>query len=52
MEHKKIVLLAGKGESTTIVFNSINQNFGVIELLLKKENLQKYFLKEECEDLA
>ena len=52
MEHKKIVLLAGKGESTTIVFNSINQNFGVTAAIIEERESTKLFLKRRVRRLG
>ena len=37
MKNKKIVLLAGKGESTNIVFNSINKYFGVYSVIIEEK---------------
>lgn len=52
MGNKKIVLLAGKGESTTIVFNSINQNFGVVAAIIEERESTKVFLKRRVRRLG
>ena len=52
MENKKIVLLAGKGESTTIVYNSINQNFAVTAAIIEERESTKLFLKRRVRRLG
>ncbi len=49
---KKIVLLAGKGESTNIVFNSINKNFGVFAAIIEEKENTKLFLKRSVKRLG
>ena len=52
MENKKIVLLAGKGQSTNIVFNSINKKFGVYLAILEEKENTKIFLKRRIKKLG
>jgi folate-dependent phosphoribosylglycinamide formyltransferase PurN len=52
MKRKKVVILAGNGLSTNIVYNSINNNFGVsLVIVEKKENTAK-FLKRRVKKLG
>ena len=52
MKNKKIVLLAGKGESTNIVFNSINQRFGIYSAIIEEKEDTKIFLKRRVRKLG
>jgi folate-dependent phosphoribosylglycinamide formyltransferase PurN len=52
MKNKKIVLLAGKGESTNIVFNSINKEFGIISTIVEEKENTKTFLKRRIKRLG
>ena len=52
MDNKKIVLLAGKGQSTNIVFNSINKKFGVYLAILEEKEHTKIFLKRRIKKLG
>ncbi|WP_262148001.1 formyl transferase [Chryseobacterium foetidum] len=52
MESKKIVLLAGKGISTSIVFNSIHQNFGVETAIIEEPENRKIFLRRRLKKLG
>lgn len=52
MKNKKIVLLAGKGESTNIVFNSINKNFGIYSVVIEEKENMKIFLKRRVKRLG
>ena len=52
MKNKKIVLLAGKGESTNIVFNSINKNFGIYSVIIEEKENTKIFLKRRVRRLG
>ncbi|MBK6330838.1 MAG: formyl transferase [Bacteroidetes bacterium] len=52
MKNKKIVLLAGKGESTNIVFNSINKNFGIYSAIIEEKESTKVFLKRRIRKLG
>lgn len=52
MENKKIVLLAGDGLSTKIVFNSINQKHGVFVAIVEKKESSKVFIKRRIKRLG
>jgi folate-dependent phosphoribosylglycinamide formyltransferase PurN len=52
MENKKIVLLAAKGQSTTIVFNSINKKFGVNTTIIEDKENTKIFIKRRIKRLG
>ncbi len=52
MKYKKIVLLAGKGESTNIVFNSINKRFDVFSAIIEEKEDTKTFLKRRVRRLG
>ncbi|KQS92776.1 formyl transferase [Chryseobacterium sp. Leaf394] len=52
MKSKKIVLLAGKGISTNIVFNSLNQNFAVVTAIVEEPENRKIFLKRRLKKLG
>jgi folate-dependent phosphoribosylglycinamide formyltransferase PurN len=45
MSHKKIVLIAGEGISTNIIFNELNKNFDIHTVVLEKKESAKIFLK-------
>lgn len=52
MENKKIVLLAGRGQSTTIVFNSVNKNFGIQTAIIEEKENPKIFIKRRIKRLG
>ena len=52
MENKKIVLLAGEGQSTNIVFNSVNKKFGVYLTIIEEKENTKLFLKRRIKKLG
>lgn len=52
MENKKIVLLAGEGQSTKIVFNSINEKFGVHLAIIENKESTKVFIKRRIKRLG
>jgi folate-dependent phosphoribosylglycinamide formyltransferase PurN len=52
MKNKKIVLLAGKGRSTNIVFNSINRKFGVFSVIIEEKENTKTFIKRRIKRLG
>ena len=52
MANKKIVLLAGKGQSTTIVFNSINKDFGIHTAIIEDKENTKIFIKRRIKRLG
>lgn len=46
MENKRIVLLAGKGQATQIVYNSIHKQFGISSCIIEeKENTKKFIIR-------
>ena len=49
---KKIVLLAGPGESTNIMFHALEQEFGVSQVILETPVSQKQLLKRRTEKLG
>ncbi|MBP6695548.1 MAG: hypothetical protein KA161_10490 [Saprospiraceae bacterium] len=49
---KKIVLLACKGQSTNIVFNSLNNHFGNISVILEEKESLKVYLKRRVRKLG
>ena len=52
MNNKKIVLLAGKGVSTNIIFNALNNEFGIHLVILEEKENQKIFLKRRIKKLG
>jgi folate-dependent phosphoribosylglycinamide formyltransferase PurN len=52
MENKKIVLLVGKGLSTTIVFNALNKKFGVTLAIIEEKERALIFLKRRIKRLG
>lgn len=52
MENKRIVLLAGACESTNIVFNSLDKNFGVESVLLEERENIVIFLRRRIKRLG
>lgn len=52
MENKKIVLLAGRCDSTNIVFNAINKNFGICTAIMEEREPAKKFLKRRISRLG
>jgi len=52
MQNKKIILLAGKGCSTDIVFNSLNSRFGVHKVILENKEPLGVFIKRRIKKLG
>lgn len=52
MNNKKIILLAGKGVSTNIIFNALNNDFGIHLVILEEKESQKIFLKRRIKKLG
>ncbi len=52
MENKKIVLLAGKGQSTKIVYNSISKNFVNVTVIIEDKENTKKFIKRRIKKLG
>jgi folate-dependent phosphoribosylglycinamide formyltransferase PurN len=52
MENKKIVILAGKGLSTDIVFNSLDKNFGVALVIIEEKEDLKTFINRRIKKLG
>ncbi|MFM2388161.1 MAG: hypothetical protein RL660_2918 [Bacteroidota bacterium] len=52
MENKRIVLLAGKGQSTNIVFNAIDKQFGIHTAILEEKENTKVFIKRRIKRLG
>jgi methionyl-tRNA formyltransferase len=52
MKNKRIVLLAGRGASTNIVFNAVNKNFGVVAAIIEDNEGIKKFLKRRIKKLG
>jgi hypothetical protein len=49
---KKIVMLAGPGESTNILFHALNQEFGIHRLIVETPVSQQQLLKRRAEKLG
>lgn len=52
MEHKKIVIVGSDGLSTNIVFNAINNTFGVHKIVLENNESAQFFLKRRIKRLG
>jgi folate-dependent phosphoribosylglycinamide formyltransferase PurN len=52
MCEKKIVLLGGKGVSTEIVFNAINDKFGITTAIIEEKENTKKFIKRRIKKLG
>ena len=52
MENKKIVLLCGKGTSSSIVFNSLNKKFGVYTAIIENPIARKKLIKGRLKRLG
>lgn len=52
MENKKIVLLGGKGLSTNIVFNNLNDNFGIHTAIIENPVSRKKLIKGRIKRLG
>lgn len=52
MENKKVVLLGGKGQSTNIVFNSLNKNMEVAFAIIEDKESTSKFLKRRIKRLG
>ena len=52
MKHSKIVLLAGKGLTTNILYNAINEEFNIEEIILEESVSKKEFLKKRIKNLG
>jgi len=52
MDNKIIVLLAGRGQSTNIVFNSINKKFGIVTAIIEDNENTKTFIKRRIKRLG
>ncbi|UYZ57435.1 formyl transferase [Hymenobacter latericus] len=51
-DNNKIVILAGPGESTNILFHALNQEFGVHKIIIETPVSQKQLLKRRAEKLG
>lgn len=52
MTGKKIILLAGEGRSTNIIFNSIEEIYGVAGAIIEKKESTKVFLRRRIRKLG
>ena len=52
MEDKKIVMLAGKGTSTNIVYNALKSEFNIAAVILEEPVSKKEFLKKRIKKLG
>lgn len=52
MQDKQIILLAGKWDATPIVYNFLQEKFGVTKLLLEESVSRKEFLKKRIRKLG
>lgn len=52
MENKKIVLLAGKGLSTNIVFHALNNRFGIHSAIIEAKESKILFVKRRIKKLG
>lgn len=52
MENKKIIILGGKGESTNIVFNTLNQKYGITTAIIEEKESLKLFIKRRIKRLG
>ena len=52
MTDKKIIILAGKGDSTNIIFNALNQKFVIYDVIVEEKKSQKIFIKRRIKKLG
>ncbi|WP_312078039.1 formyl transferase [Chryseobacterium sp.] len=52
MKNKKIVLLAGKDISTNIIFNAVDKNFGIENVIIEETENRKIYLKRRIKRLG
>jgi folate-dependent phosphoribosylglycinamide formyltransferase PurN len=52
MSNKKIVLLAGKGNTTNILYNALNKDFTIDTIILEESISKKEFLKKRIKHLG
>ena len=52
MNNKKIILLAGSGQSTNIIYNAINQKFGVSTVIIEAPESSKVYFKRRIKRLG
>lgn len=52
MSYKKIVLLAGKGQSTNIVFNALKNEFNIAAVILEEKESAWLFIKRRAKKLG
>ncbi|MCD1116963.1 formyl transferase [Chryseobacterium turcicum] len=52
MKDKKIILLGGYGQSTSIVFNALNEKFNVVTAIIEDKEPLKIFLKRRIKRLG
>ena len=52
MTDKKIIILAGKGDSTSIIFNALNQKFLISDVIVEEKESQKIFIKRRIKKLG
>lgn len=52
MRDKKIIILAGKGDSSRIVFNALDAQFGVEKIIVEEKENTKKFIKRRIQKLG
>ena len=52
MHNKEIVLLAGKWETTPLVYNFLNDRFNITKVLIEEPVPRKEFLKRRIKKLG
>ena len=52
MKGKKIVILAGKGDSSKIVFNALDSQFGIEKIIVEDKENTKKFIKRRIKRLG
>ncbi len=52
MKHKNIILLAGNGDSTNIIFNDIHKSYGISLAIIEEKESTKIFLKRRIKKLG
>lgn len=52
MENKKIVMLAGKGDSSLILYNAINSRYNIDAVILEDKENKKVFIKRRIKKLG
>jgi folate-dependent phosphoribosylglycinamide formyltransferase PurN len=52
MENKKIILIAGKGFSTNIVFHALNRRFNVDTVIIEEKESKYFFIKRRIKKLG